>query len=212
MADPRVPRDSGAPIEVCAIVEDSLFGYELAAHGVDVPILVLGCTVDAIPRVRLTAFDPAAEAGLRLATLHGRAIDAGRPRVRCRPRQDEALYAGWPTAVSHAWEVLEPALTQGGPQWDLSMAICRALENALAIASLHLAEWDPSIDFCGLVRQAEFGLPLHDTDGGTGLLTQRTGDLWTLEWHSGSRGLELEFSPLALSSGVPDVIPRDARG
>ncbi|MEO5701855.1 MAG: hypothetical protein ABIS17_15900 [Casimicrobiaceae bacterium] len=197
---------------MCPIVEDNLFGYELATHGLDVPILVLGCSVDAIPRVRRTAFDPAAEAGLRLATLHGRAIDAGRSRARRRPRQDEVLYADWATAVGHAWDVLEPATTHRGPQWEQSMAACRALENALAIASLHLAEWDPAIDFCGLVRQAEYGLPLHGADGGAGILTQRTDEFWTLQWRSGSGGIELEFSPLALPSGAPDAIARDGRG
>src|SRR5438105_3180810 len=64
---------SAPPVEVCAIVEDGVFGYELAPQGVDAPFLVVGCAEDGIPRVRRTCIDPALAPGLRLATLHGRA-------------------------------------------------------------------------------------------------------------------------------------------
>lgn len=199
------------PVEVCAIVEDGVFGYELAPQEVDAPFLLLGCAEDGIPRVRRTFLDPSLAPGLRLATLHGRAIDPARPRMRRKARQDEVLYADWPTAARVAWQDLAATLAHHGPHWDASMAACRSLENALAVSSLHLAEWDPAIDFCGLVHQAEYGFPLRSEGGGAGTLTLRRADLWLLQWRCGGDIVEIEFSPFSQPEGTPALLPRDAR-
>ncbi len=212
VADVRVPREGGPPVEMCAIVEDGLLGYEVAPHGVSAPNLIVGCTQDAIPRMRRTAFDPAREAGLRLATLYGRAIDGGRPRVRHPRHRSEVLCTDWATAARLAWDDIAPILAYAGAQWQQSMAACRALEGALAMASLHLAEWDPAVDFCGLARQAEYGLPLHDGKGGTGILTQRRPEAWALRWQAGSRVVDCEFSPFSSPQGTTTLLPRDAVG
>src|SRR5512140_932706 len=127
LAHARTPRVlPGPPIDVCPIVEDGLFGYELAPHPAAVPCLIVGCTVDGVPRLRRTSFDPSSETGLRLATLHGRRVTTARPRARGAPRSAEVLYSDWSTAVTHAWAALDPALDSPGAQWDASMAACKS--------------------------------------------------------------------------------------
>jgi hypothetical protein len=200
----------GPPIDVCAIVEDGLFGYELAPYELTLPFLIIGCAEDAIPRVRRTSFNPAREAGLRLATVHGRPIGSSRPRVRRTSAEAEIRFSGWATAVAYVWQALAPALHREGPQWAASMAACRSLENALMIAGLHLAEWDPAIDFCGLLEQAEFGLPLRGGDNGMGTLTLRRPDVWLLHWKSGPTIVQRTFPYFSLPEGMPTLLPRDA--
>ena len=216
-------------VDVCAIVEDGMFGYELAPHLDRMPFLIVGCMQDNIPRLRRTTFDPRHERGLRLATLQGRRVSAARPHVRRSPRQEEALYSDWATAARFAWDQLEPALAHTGPQWENAMQACRALENALTIAGLHLAQWDPAIEFCGLVDQAIYGLPLRARDGGTGTLCFRPAEsttpetarstlsraqngTWLLTWKSAATTIRHEFVTTAPPLADPGELSRDARG
>ena len=212
LGDARAPRDLPGPaIDVCAIVEDGVCGYELAPQVANVPYIILGCADDNIPRLRRTAFDPNGDAGLRLATVAGREVTTTRPRLRRVPRQAESLYSDWTTAARHAWDHLAPALAQRGPQWEASMQACRSLENALTIAGLHLAQWDPAVELCGLVNQAIFGLPLHGRDGGSGTLTLKSVDVWVLNWKHGQSVIRHEFS--AYARGPDDsALQRDVRG
>lgn len=229
LADARAPRNDGAMIDVCAVVEDGMLGYELAPHVDQLPFLIMGCTPDNIPRLRRTTFDPKYDRGLRLATLQGRRVSATRPHVRRSPRQEEILYADWSTAARYAWDHLEPALAHPGPQWESAMHGCRALENAIAVASLHLAQWDPTIEFCGLADQAVYGLPLRGRDGGVGTLTFRPAEsaaqdatrattsraqhgTWLLTWKSPGSMIRHEFSAGAPAHGDSGEVPRDARG
>ncbi len=213
LADPAAPdAECGAPIDICAIVEDGLCGYELAPHSPDAPFLIVGCCDDGIPRLRRTVVDPTRHAGLRLATLHGRAVNMARPRLRRSVGHAETLYADWSSAVHDAWNALAPALCHAGPQWDHGMAACRSLEGALAIATLHLAEWDPAVDFCGLVHQAEYGFPLRGRNGGFGTLTQQRPDAWLLHWKCGQTIVNREFSPFSVPQGALALMPRDASG
>lgn len=204
-------------VTLCAIVEDGLFGYELAPSVMTLPFLVMGCAEDGIPRLRRTLFDPTRDSGVRLATLHGRAIRRTRPRIPKRPRQDEELYADWATAAAYAWKDLSGAVGDDQQMWDASMADCRSLENALAVANLHLAEWDPTIDFCGLSNQAELGLPLRGMAGESGTLTRRRPDIWMLHWVAKQTTVAHEWSifPLAeddaMRAGTAAIAPRDAQ-
>lgn len=200
----------GREIGLCAIVEDGLFGYELVPSAPNLPFLIIGCAEDGIPRLRWTLFDPARNSGLRLAALHGRAIRGTRPRLPRRARQGETLYSDWPTAAAYAWKALAAAPIEEGRQWATSMAACRSLENALTIAGLHLAEWDPAIDFFGLPSQAEFGLPLRGQDGEAGTLTLRRPDLWTLQWKTRQRTVAHEWSTYSMPQVTPALLPRDA--
>jgi len=230
LSDARAPRaDDGPMIDVCAIVEDGMFGYELAPHVDNLPFIIVGCTEDNIPRLRRTTFDPNGESGLRLATLQGRRLSASRPHLRRSPRQEETLYSDWTTAAGYAWDHLAPAMAHPGPQWEVAMHACRALENALTIASLHLAQWDPAIEFCGLTNQAEYGLPLRGRDGGSGALTFRStepvsADLprtrrgrshegsWLLTWKVGAASVRHEFSTQVRNAASPADLSRNARG
>lgn len=200
----------GPPIDLCAICEDGLFGYELAPHAPKTPFLIIGCASDGVPRLRRTSFDPSRDPGLHLATVDGAAVGTARARSRRAPRNAEVLYADWGTAASHAWAALDPALDRPGNQWDLSMQACRSLEHALALAAFHLREWDPIVDFCGLVHQAEYGLPLRGADQGTGTLTLRAADFWHLHWRCGSTVIDVEFSHLMEPHVIPALLPRDA--
>lgn len=212
LADPRAPVDRpGPPIDVCAIVEDGMCGYELAPQISTIPYLIIGCTDDNIPRLRRTTFNPNGDAGLRLATLEGRRVGTTRPHLRRMPRQAESLYADWATASRHAWDHLAGVLDEQGPQWDASMEACRSLENALTIAGLHLAQWDPAVELCGLANQAIYGLPLHGREGGGGTLTLKSADVWVLNWKFGQTVVRQEFS--AFAPGLVDPArQRDVRG
>ena len=196
----------GREITLCAIVEDGLFGYELVPSVMTLPFLIMGCGEDGIPRLRRTLFDPTRDSGLRLAALHGRAIRGTRPRRPNRPREDESLYADWPTAAAYAWKDLSGAVSGDPRTWDASMAECRSLENALAIASLHLAEWDPGIDFCGLSNQAELGLPLRGIAGESGTLTRKRPDIWVLNWVAEQTVVAREWSIFELSEKTKEVV------
>ncbi len=209
--DERAPRGDPAPeIDMAPIVEDDLFGYELAPRAFDQPVVVVGCTEDGIARVRRTEFD-ALEAGLRLATLHGHAVDAERPRVRRNPRQQEALYADWPTAAAEVWAAFASAPRGDPARWLETMDACRSLENALTIANLHLAEWDPVVEFFGVPHQSEYGVPLRGANGETGNLTLHRPDLWLLYWCAPQRIVQREWSRFSIPEGVPALLPRDAK-
>lgn len=210
MDDPGAPRERGPDIDVFPIVEEGLFGYELTPRAPDQPVVSVGCHDDGIARVRRTEFDPH-EAGLRLATLHGHLVDAHSAPVRRNPRQQETLFADWPTAASDVWAAFAGA-PQGEPtRWLQAMDECRSLENALTIASLHLAEWDPVVEFFGVPNQAEYGLPLRGGGGDAGNLTLHRPDLWLLYWRSAQRIVQREWSRFSVPEDVPALLPRDAK-
>ena len=202
----------GREIALCAIVEDGLFGYELVPSMMTLPFLIMGCAENGIPRLRRTLFDPTRDSGLRLAALHGRALRGTRPRMPKRSRQDEALYADWPTAAAYAWKDLSGAVGGDRTTWDACMAECRSLENALAIASLHLAEWDPGIDFWGLSNQAELGLPLRGMGGESGTLTRKRPDIWVLSWVTKQTNLTREWSIFQLAEETREVARAERAG
>jgi hypothetical protein len=216
--------------DVLPIFEDGLLGYEIASRAAGQPVVAIGCRDDGVVRVRRTDF-ASVDASLRIVTVDGVTIDEGDTPAR-RARAQEALYADWRTAALEVWSVLATMPRGKSALWDDSMNACRSLENALTIANLHLAEWDPTVDFFGVPNtianlhlaewdptvdffgvpnQAEYGVPLRGAPGDAGSLTLHRHDAWLLYWHSCQKVVHLEWSRFSAPEGVPAPLPRDAK-
>jgi hypothetical protein len=210
LLDTRGAPGADAPdADVLPIFEDGLLGYEIAPRAACQPVVAIGCRDDGVVRVRRTDFEPV-DASLRIASVDGVTIDEGAMPAR-RARAQEALYADWRTAALEVWSVLATMPRGTSALWDDSMNACRSLENALTIANLHLAEWDPTVDFFGVPNQAEYGVPLRGAQGDAGSLTLHRHDAWLLYWHSRQKVVHLEWSRFSAPEGIPAHVPRDAK-
>jgi hypothetical protein len=76
---------------------------------------------------------------------------------------------------------------------------------------LHLAQWDPAVELCGLLHQAIYGLPLHGQSGGSGTLTLKDDDTWVLNWKIGPTLVRHEFTAFTPGAVDSSIQSRDVR-
>jgi len=94
-------------------------------------------------------------------------------------------FPDWPSAAKFAWTELE-TLFPGAPRRPplLNLGRNALLERALLAAATRLAQWNPSVHFCGLPNEEQLGYELYGAGGGRGELFFRHPDQWRLRWKS----------------------------
>ena len=174
---------SAAPaIALLPIVDDGVFGYELLPDRDARTYLILGCDAAGEPTLRATSYGPEAPGALRLAACNGQAVTRSE-RAACRPQRHDVRFADWSAAAGSACtQLAAQSAARGQRHADPDEPACRALDDALAIAHAHLADWDPFIWFAGLPNEAQYGFALRGPAGARGLLISRHSGIWILRW------------------------------
>lgn len=177
------PLPRGMSVELVPIVEDGMFGYELIPDRKTNTYLMIGRNADGVPVVRRTLYDPRAPNALALAAIDGHRLSRQEREARFTAQRRDSRFETWPDAVEVAWTQLA-AQFPGRPRQPAVVrdARNRSLEEALAVASGHLARWDPCIAFCGLPDEAEQGFALKGEHGEHGELIFQRPDIWMLRW------------------------------
>ena len=75
------------------------------------------------------------------------------------------------------------------------------LDQTLATARSRLRGSDPSIEFCGLPEEAQYGFVLKDTRGGHGNLVLRSRGWWELHWTTSTIRVHEQWPAHRLSEG-----------
>lgn len=179
----RYSLSAGLEIELLPIVEDGVFGYELLPNHDTHTYLTLGADADGVPVVRSNLYCTSAPSALRLATVSGRALMQHELDAWEEIEQRDARYPDWPSAAAAVWAELA-RLFADTPRYTITIqdAGQAALDGALGIARSRLRGCDPSIEFCGIPDEAQYGYVLKDVRGGHGNLVLRSRGSWELHW------------------------------
>lgn len=180
-------------LELVPIVDDGLFGYELAVAPSLRATPMIGCDARGTPHVRFTPLRETA-GPLRLAAVDGASTDR-LPLAWHRVRREGTPYPDWPAAAAALWSRVATLLPQGPPQpLLLDETPHRYLDVALAVAHSYLAALDVRVRFFGLPNEAQFGFELESAGGGRGKLYAQRPDIWMLRWKCAERAVYEEWS------------------
>jgi hypothetical protein len=179
----RYSLPAGLEIELLPIVEDGLFGYELLPNRDTHTYVTLGANADNAPVLRSNLYCASAPSALRLATVGGRALLQHELDAWEEIEQRDVRYRDWPSAAAAVWAELA-RLFADAPRYAIAIqdAGHAAFDRALAIARSRLHGSDPSIEFCGIPDEAQYGYVLKDARGGHGNLVLRSRGSWELHW------------------------------
>ncbi len=181
-------------LDLLPIVEDGLFGYEVAPDRETRVCLAIGCNGNGVPMLRRTSYSADTSNAVRLAAVDGQTISRNAPGTR-HAQQRDSLFPDWPSAVAAAWAQLATRPPdRPRRRVELNEDVHRALDEALAIAHSHLAAWDPFIRFVGLPDEAQHGFALHGAAGEHGELVCQRPDIWILRWKSPPHAIYEEWS------------------
>jgi hypothetical protein len=181
-------------LDLLPIVDDGLFGYELAPERPTRVWLTLGCNGNGVPMLRTTWCGPVAPHRLRLATVDGREVARHVPGAR-RDQRRESLFPDWPSAAAAAWaQLAAPSPARRGRLVVPDESAHRLLDAALSTAYSYLAAWDPFIRFFGLPNEAQHGFVLHGAAGEHGELVAQRPDIWILRWKAPPHAVYEEWS------------------
>ena len=186
-------RPLATTFDVVPIVEDELFGYELVPDRKTQSYLIIGCNLRGTPVLRTTSYSMGT-APMRLVSIGGRLLSrSGRPvRNHARGRDDQ--FADWLAAAEAAWARLLIDFPDRPQRRPVQCADRYCFEQALAIAHMHLARWDPLIEFFGLPKGAQLGFVLGGSNGEWGQLSFSEPNMWTLRWNASSKTVRESWS------------------
>ena len=176
-------RPLATTLDLVAIVEDGLFGYELIPDRETHTYPILGRNAEGEPVVRKTSYGVGTPDALQLVAVNGRLVSRSERAVRYTAQRREFLFPDWLAAAEAAWEqllILFPDLPRRTPILRDNMH--RYIDKALSVAHSHLLRWDPFIQFFGLPDEAQMGFELTGASGEHGELTFQQPDIWTLHW------------------------------
>jgi hypothetical protein len=175
----------GFSLDMVPILEEELLGYELTAVGDAETCLTLGCKPNGEPVLRKESLTNGPPGVLQLVALDGRMIARAARELPSRYGRRDLRFPDWPSAAKFAWAELE-TLFPGAPRRPplLNLGRNALLERALLAASTRLAQWNPSVHFCGLPNEEQLGYALYGAGGGRGELVFRHPDQWKLRWKS----------------------------
>ncbi len=179
----RHPLPTGLALDLLPIAEEGIFGYELVPDRDAHTYLTIGCDARGEPVLRRTLYGVGAPDALQLAAVNGRVLSRTERAARYSLQQRDAHFADWPTAAEAALAQLA-SIFPGRPRQPVALGenIQRCLDEALSVAYSHLAQWNPSIRFCGIPNEAEQGFLLSGVDGQHGELVFQRPDIWMLRW------------------------------
>lgn len=195
LAASRVPLSAGPAFELLPIVEGGLFGYELVPDHEMHAYVTIGCDARGEPVLRTALYGMGAVNALRLAAVDGHVLSQ-LERAACHgARQREAHFPDWSVAAEAVWAQLL-RFFPGRPRRPvlLSENLHRCLDEALSVASSHLAPWNPFIEFCGLPNEAQRGYVLAGACGERGELVFQGPDIWMLRWKASPHALYESWS------------------
>jgi hypothetical protein len=180
-------------LELLPIVDDGLFGYELALEPEPRATPMIGCDAHGTPHVRMSSTRDAG-GPLRLAAIDGANTDR-LPLGWHRVRREGTPYPDWPAAATALWSRVATSLPEVPPQpLAFNESPHRHLDVALAIAHSYLAAWDVRIRFFGLPDEAQLGFELEAPGGGQGKLFAQRTDIWMLRWKCAEKAVYEEWS------------------
>ena len=179
----RYPLPTGMGLDLLPIVEDRLFGYELIPDRKTHTYLTIGCDAQGEPVVRKTLYGVGAPNALQLVAVNGHILSRTERATRYSTQERGAHFPDWSAAAESAWAQLVMLFPERPRQpIILRETVHRCLDEALSIAHLHLAQWDPFIRFCGLPNEAQQGFALTGVNGERGELIFQRPDIWMLRW------------------------------
>lgn len=179
----RYPLPNGLALELLPIIEDGLFGYELLPDRNTHTYVTIGCNAQGDPVMRKTSYGFGAPNALQLVAVNGQILSRSERSMRYSTQRRDAYFPDLPAAAESAWAQLlflfperprQPVVVRDYAQ--------RCLDEALSIAHLHLAHWNPFIQFCGLPNEAQQGFALSGAHGERGELIFQRPDIWMLRW------------------------------
>jgi hypothetical protein len=174
---------AGLEVELLPIVEDGLFGYELLPNRDTHTYLTLGADANDKPIVRSNLYCTSAPSALRLATVSGRSLMQHELEAWDEIEQRDVRYRDWPSAAAAVWAEFARLFAER-PRYAITVhdAGCAAFDQTLGIARSRLRGCDPSIEFCGIPDEEQYGYVLKDARGGHGNLVLRSRGSWELHW------------------------------
>lgn len=191
----RIPWSAGPAFELLPIVEAGLFGYELVPDYESNAYVTVGCDARGEPVLRTAWYGVGAANAVQLAVLNGHVLSQTERDARHGARQRDLHFPDWTVAAEAAWAQLL-RLFPGRPRRPVVLHenLHRGLDEALSIASSHLARWNPFIEFCGLPNEAQRGFALSGTDSERGELVFQRPDIWMLRWKAPPHALYESWS------------------
>ena len=179
----RYSLPEGLAIDLLPIVEDGVLGYELLPNRDTHTYVTFGADANDDPVVRRNLYCTSAPSALRLATVGGRPLLQHELDAWDDIEQRDTRYSDWPSAAAAVWSELT-RLFADRRRYAIAIndAGYAAFDEALATARLRLRGSDPSIEFCGLPEEAQYGFVLKGARGGHGNLVLRSRGWWELNW------------------------------
>ena len=180
-------RPLATTFDAVPIVEDELFGYELVPDRKTQSYLIIGCTPQGTPVLRTTSYSMGSPAPMKLVSIGGRLLSRSGRTVRNHARGRDDQFTDWLAAAEAAWARLLIDFPDRPQRRPVQCADRYCFEQALAIAHMHLARWDPLIEFFGLPKGAQLGFVLGGSNGEWGQLSFSEPNMWTLRWNASSK-------------------------
>ena len=179
----RYSLPEGLEIDLLPIVEDGLFGYEVVPNRDTHTYMTIGADANDAPIVRSNLYCASAPSALRAATVSGRPLLQHELDAWDEIEQRDVRYSDWRSAAAAVWAELA-RLFADTPRYAITVHDARhaAFDQALGIARSRLRGCDPSIEFCGIPDEAQYGYVLKDARGGHGNLVLRSRGSWELHW------------------------------
>jgi hypothetical protein len=197
---------AGLSIDLLPIVEDGLVGYEFLPNQATNSYLTIGCDDRGVPVLRQRKYRAESSKGLRVAAVNGRTLTPKASSAGHNMRRRDAILPDWPSTARAAWIELATLFPQQPRHCiDIDEASQHALDEALDVAHAHLQDWDPSIDFCGVPDEAQYGFALTHANGGRGLLASRQPGQWALWFQCPYAAVNEEWSVLSPENGSPSA-------
>jgi hypothetical protein len=180
-------RPLATTFDAVPIVEDELFGYELVPDRKTQSYLIIGCNPQGTPVLRTTSYNMGSPAPMRLVSIGGRLASRSGRTIRNHARGRDSQFTDWLAAADAAWARLLIDFPDRPQRRPVQCADRYCFEQALAIAHMHLARWDPLIEFFGLPKGAQLGFVLGGSNGESGQLSFSEPNMWTLRWNASSK-------------------------
>jgi len=193
---------AGLEAELLPIVEDGLLGYEIVPNRDTHTYLMLGADANNAPVVRRNLYCTSAPSALRVATVSGSALMQHEIDAWDDIEQRDVCYPDWRSATAAVWSELA-TLFADTPRYAIAIhdAEHAAFDRTLAVARTRLRGCDPSIEFCGIPEEGQYGFVLKSARGGHGNLVLRSRGAWELHWTTATTQIDEQWPARQASDG-----------